>query len=224
MLVAGSNMQEINVLKRKLANSFAMKDLGAAKQIFGMRITRDGKNHKLTLSQNEYIQKVLKRFNMHNAKPVSTPFSSHFKLNKEMCPKTQEDMDYMSKVPYASAVGSLMYAMVCTRLNIAHAVGVVSRYMNNPVKEHWMAVKWIFRYLKGTKNQSLCFGGSKISLQGYVDADMAGDRDNRRSTTGYVFTIGGTAVSWVSKIQSVVALSTTKAEYVAATKASKEMI
>ena len=111
-----------------------MKDLGAAKQILGMRITRDRKNRKLTLSQNEYIQKVLKRFNMHNAKPVSTPFASHFKLSKEMCPKTQEDMDYMSKVPYASAVGSLMYAMVCTRPDIAHAVGVVSRYMKNPGK------------------------------------------------------------------------------------------
>ena len=87
-----------------------------------------------------------------------------------------------------------------------------------------MTVKWILRYLKGTTNKALCFGGSNISLQGYVDADMAGDRDNRRSTTGYVFTVGGTAVSWVSKIQSVVALLTTEAEYVAATKASKEMI
>jgi len=89
----------------------------------------------------------------------------------------------MSKVPYASIVGSLMYAMVCTRPDIAHAVGVVSRYMNNPRKEHWMAVKWILRYLKGTTNQALCFGGSNISLQGYVDADMAGDKDNKRSTT-----------------------------------------
>ena len=132
-----------------------MKDLGAAKQILGMRITRDGENHKLTLSHNEYIQKVLKRFNMQNAKPVSTPFAIHFKLIKEMCPKTHEEMEYMSKVPYASAVGSLMYAMVCTRPDIAHAVGVVGRYMNNPRKEHWMAVKWILRYLRGTTNQAL---------------------------------------------------------------------
>ena len=164
MLVAGSNMQEINVLKRKLANSFAMKDLGAAKQILGMRITRDRKNHKLTLSQSEYIQKVLKRFNMQNAKPVSIPLASHFKLSKEECPKTQEEMAHMSKVPYASTVGSLLYAMVCTRPDISHAVGVVSRYMNNPGKEHWMAVKWILRYLKGTTNQELCFGGSNIAL------------------------------------------------------------
>jgi len=96
--------------------------------------------------------------------------------------------------------------------------------MNNLGKEHWMAVKWILRYLKGTTNQALCFGGSNISLQGYVDEEMAGDRDNRRSTTGYVFTIGGTTVSWVSKGQSVVSLSTKEVEYVATTEASKEII
>jgi len=84
---------------------------------------------------------VLKRFNMHNTKPVSTPFASHFKLSKEMCPKTQENMDYMSKVPYASVVGSLMCAMVCTRPDIAHAVGVVSRYMNDPGGSWWPPTK-----------------------------------------------------------------------------------
>ena len=140
MLVASSNMQEINVLKRKLEKSFAMKDLGAAKQILGMRITRDKKNRKLTLSQSEYIEKVLKRFNMQNAKPVSIPLASHFKLSKEECPKTQEEMAHISKVPYASAVGSLMYAMVYTRPDIAHAVGVVSRYMNNP--HSWNGTKF----------------------------------------------------------------------------------
>jgi hypothetical protein len=88
MLVAGSNMQDINVLKKKLANSFAMKDLGVANKIFGMRITRDRKNHKLTLSQGEYREKVLERFRIKNAKPISTPLASHFKLTKEMCPKT----------------------------------------------------------------------------------------------------------------------------------------
>jgi hypothetical protein len=95
------------------------------------------------LSQGEYIEKVLERFRMQNEKPVSTPLANHFKLTKEMCPKTQEEIEYMSRVPYSSTVGSLMYVMVCTRPDIAHAVGVVSRYMNNPGKEHWEAVKWI---------------------------------------------------------------------------------
>ena len=88
MLVAGPNMQDINVLKRKLDKSFAMKDLGVAKKILGMRITRDKKNHKLTLSQGEYIEKVLQRFRMQNEKPVSAPLAIHSKLSKEMCPDT----------------------------------------------------------------------------------------------------------------------------------------
>ena len=84
-----------------------------------------------------------------------------------------------------------MYVMVCTRPYIAHVVGVVSRYMNNLGKEHWMVVKWILMYLNGTTNQSLCFGGSNITLQGYVDANIEGDRDNKRNTIGYVFTVDG---------------------------------
>ena len=117
-----------------------------------------------------------------------------------------------------------MYAMVCTRPDIAHAVGVVRRYMKNPGKEHWKAVRWILGYLRGTTSHALCFGGSDTVLQGYVDVDMAGDKESRRSTTGYVFTIGGTAVSWISKLQQVVSLSTMEAEYVASTEDSKEMI
>ena len=96
--------------------------------------------------------------------------------------------------------------------------------MNTPSKENWKIVQWILRYLRGITSHALCFGGIYIVLQGYVDADMVGDKDSRRSTTGYVFTVGGTAVSWISKLQQVVALSTTEAEYVAATEASKEMI
>ena len=113
-----------------------MKDLGAAKQILGMRIIRDKANCTLKLSQSEYVNKVLSRFNMNEAKPVSTPLGSHFKLSKEQSPKTEEERDHMSKVPYASIIGSLMYAMVCTRPDIAHAVRVVSRFMSRPGKQH----------------------------------------------------------------------------------------
>jgi hypothetical protein len=117
-----------------------------------------------------------------------------------------------------------MYAMVCTRPDIAHAVGVVSRYISNPGKQHWEAVKWILRYLKGTSDMSLCFTGADLKLQGYVDADLAGDVDSRKSTTGFVYTLGGTAVCWTSRLQKIVALSTTEAEYVAVTEAGKEMV
>jgi len=123
----------------------------------------------------------------------------------------------MYTVHYSSTIGSLMYAMVFTRPNISHVVGFVSRYMNNPGKEHWEVVKWILEYLRGIATHALFFVVSNIVLHGYVDLDMAGDKDSRRSTTGYVFTIGGTTVSCILKLQKVVALSTMEAEYVVAT-------
>ena len=122
MYVVGSNKDYIQGLKEQLACSFAMKDLGVATQILGMKICRGGKNSKFTLSQADYIVKVLQHFSMENAKVGITPLPSHLKLTKEMCPKTQEEEDKMSKVPYASLVGSLMYDMVCTRPYIAHVV------------------------------------------------------------------------------------------------------
>ena len=126
---------------------------------------------------------------MQDEKPLSTPLASHFKLSKEMCPKTQEEINYMSKVPYSSIVRSLMYAMACTRPDIAHIVGVVSRYTNNLGKEHWMVVKWDLKYLRGTTTHKLFFWGSDNILQGYVDSNIEGEKDSRRNTTGYVFTV-----------------------------------
>ena len=158
MLVASLSMDEISSLKERLSGEFAMKDLGAAKQILGMRITKDRKNRKLKLSQDEYVAKLLKRFKMEGAKPVSTPLANHIRLSKEQYPVTPQERERMAKVPYASVVGSLMYAMVCTRPNIALAVEVVSRYMSGPSEEHWKAVKWILRYLRVTINTALCYG------------------------------------------------------------------
>ena len=130
----------------------------------------------------------------------------------------------MSKVPCASVIGSLMYAMVCTRPDITHVVGVVSRNMSRPGKQHWEASKWILRYLKGSTDTCLCFLGASLKLQGYVDVDLASDIDSRKSTTRFVFTLGGTTISWALNLQKIVALSTIETEYVAATKVGNEMI
>lgn len=224
MLIVGKNASRIDMLKKQLSRSFAMKDLGPAKQILGIRITRERKSKKLHLSQKQYIEKVLERFNMDKAKVVSSPIATHFKLSSTQCPSTAKEKEDMRKVPYASAVGSLMYAMVCTRPDIAHAVGVVSRFMSNPGREHWEAVKWILRYLRGTSDLRLSFGSDKPVLVGYTDSDMAGDVDSRKSTSGYLITLSGGAVSWQSRLQKCVALSTTEAEFIAATEACKELI
>ena len=136
MLIAGFSIEKINNLKKQLLKQFAMKDLGVAKQILSMRIIRDKANGTLKLSQLEYVKKILSRFNMNEAKSVSTPLGSHFKLSEEQSPKTEEEMDHMSKMPYASAISSLMYTMVCTRPDIAYVMGVVSRFISRPRKQH----------------------------------------------------------------------------------------
>ncbi|GJR70513.1 gag-pol polyprotein [Tanacetum coccineum] len=192
------NKDRINKLKAQLAREFEMKDLGPANKILGMQIHRD--------------------------RPISTPFPTDVKLSSKMSPSNEKERMEMSRVPYASAVGSLMFAMICTRPDIAHAVGVVSRYMAEPGRGHWEAVKRILRYVKGTSDVALCFRDSDLIVKGYVDSDYAGDLDGSKSTTGYVFTLSGGTVSWVSKLQSVVAMSTTEAEYVAAAQASKEAV
>ena len=137
--------------------------------------------------------------------------------------------EHMSRVPYASVVGSLMYAMACTRPHIAHAVVVLSRFISKPGKEHWTVMKWVFRYLHGTNDYGLCYQGRlgldrMLDIRGFIDADWAGDLDQRRSTSGYVFNLFGGVVSWMSKKESVVALSTIEVEYMVATHASKEVV
>uniref|UniRef100_A0A2N9H2E5 CCHC-type domain-containing protein n=1 Tax=Fagus sylvatica TaxID=28930 RepID=A0A2N9H2E5_FAGSY len=226
MLIVAKSMCEVNRLNSLLHKEFEMKDLSAAKKILGMEIRRDRGARKLWLSQKNYIRKVLEKFSMLNAKPVSTPLANHFRLSGSQCPKNEEEIENMSKVPYVSAVGCLMYAMVCTRPDLAHAVSTVSSYMANPGREHWNAVKWIFRYLKGTAEHEILFSkqlGTNLVV-GYVDADYAGELDDRRSTTGYVFTLSGGPICWKSTLQSIVAMSTTEAEYMAVAEVAKEAL
>ena len=197
-----------------------MKHLGAANYILVMEIKRDLAKRKLWLNQRKYIKTILQRFDMPDSKSLKVPIPIGVRLSVEQCPKTQEEEADMSHVPYESAIGSL-------RLDIAHAVGVLSRFMSKPRKEHWKTVKRVFKYLRGTSDYGLCYQG-RLGLDrmsdicGFVDADWAGGLDQRRSTSGYVFNLFGGALSWMSKKQSVVALSTIEAEYMAATHASKE--
>ena len=131
---------------------------------------------------------------MQDSKPVNVPIPVGVKLSAEQCPKTKEEEEDMSRVPYESTVGSLMYAMVCTRPDITHAVGVLSRFMSNPGKEHWTTVKWVFRYLCGTSDYGLCYqrrlGLERVlEICGFFYADWVGDLDQRRSTSGNVFSL-----------------------------------
>ena len=139
MLIATSNMEEIVRLKEQLGSAFEMKDLGAAKRILGMEISRDRPNQKLFLSQKEFAGKVIRCFGMEKAKIVFTRLTTHFKLSAVLSPKSKHEKKYMENILYSSAVASLMYRMVYTRHDITQVISVVSRYLACLRKRHWVA-------------------------------------------------------------------------------------
>ncbi|XP_042944486.1 secreted RxLR effector protein 161-like [Carya illinoinensis] len=161
---------------------------------------------------------------MHNSKPIDTPIEKGYSLSLKHFPKNDEEKKEMTRVPYASAIGSLMYAMLCTRPDICFAVELVSRYQSNPRPIHWQAVKRIFQYLRRTADLILCYQGGDMRLKGYRDADWASDKDERKSTTGYSFMLSGGVISWCSKKQSCIALSTMESKYVACSAAVQEAV
>ncbi|KAL7153130.1 hypothetical protein ABFS83_04G144600 [Erythranthe nasuta] len=163
---------------------------------------------------------------MQSAKHVSISLAAHFMLSKEQSPKAEPEISEMKNVPYVNAVGYVMYLMDSTRPDIAYFVSYLSRYMSNLGLPHWEALKWLLRYLKGSVKIGLLFSKCRTDseLCGYVDSNFANNRDSRKSSTSYVFTLNGSCVSWKSQLQSIVVLSTTEAEYVATTKAIKEAI
>ena len=137
MLVVDTYLDEINKLKKQqLSSEFEMKDLSVAKRILGMTNSKDKQMGTLWLYQAKYIRKVLQRFNMSYAKTIRIPLANHFKLCKEHYPRTDEEKDFIAKVSYTSAIGSLMYVMVCRRLDITYIVGVVSKFISNSGKQH----------------------------------------------------------------------------------------
>ena len=145
------------------------------------------------------------------------------KLSSAQCPTTAEDRERMKVIPYASAIGSIMYAMLCTRYDVCLAISIVGRYQSDPGVDHWIAAKNILKYLKRTKDMFLVYGGDKeLFVNGYVDASFDTDPDDSKLQTGYVFILNGAAVSWCSSKQSVVAGSTCEAEYIAASEAANE--
>jgi hypothetical protein len=220
LILVCNNKDKLLQVKEELSRKFEMKDLGDLHFFLGMEVERDRAQRLLYINQIGYLKEILKRFRMEDCKAIGVPLDPKTKLKKNV-----NMDDEMVKVPYQQAVGSLIYAMLCTRPDLAYPISVVSQHMANPSLEHWVAVKCIFQYLQGTLQFKLRFGGlSPQDVVGYCDADWADDLEDRRSTTWFVFMMGGGATSWSSKQQPTIALSTTEAEYMASTHATKEAI
>ncbi|GJV08819.1 retrotransposon protein, putative, ty1-copia subclass [Tanacetum coccineum] len=227
ILIMGNNIPRLKEVKDYLGKCFSMKDLGEAAYILGIKIYRDRSKRLIGLSQSAYIDKILKKFNMHNSKKGYLPMEVKHELSNEMCASTPEEVAYMKKVPYASAVGSIMYVVRCTRPDVAFAQNLVSRYQQNPGKLHWVAVKHILKYLRNTRDMFLVYGGkpdTELNVTGFCDASWQCDKDDTKSQTGYVFVVNGGAVDWKSKKQTTIAMSATQAEYMAASEAAMEAV
>jgi hypothetical protein len=212
ILVFCTNTQEKCHLKNELMQQFEMKDLGEVKSFLGMRVCRKG--NTIYVSQKGFIEQVLKRFGMHDCKPVCTPLEPKINLCKS------ETCD--TNVPYQALIGCLMYLSTNTRPDIAFAASYLSQFNVCHSLQHWLAAKRVLRYLKGTSDLCLEFKRTGDNLIGYADADWGNDKTDRKSYTGFVFKLAGCAISWESKKQCTVALSSTEAEYMALSSAAKE--
>jgi hypothetical protein len=223
LLIIGKETREINIVKADLGKEFQMDDRGEVEYILGIQVVRDRNARTLKLVQTQYAKDVVKKFNMQNSKSRKhVPILPKTKFSSDDCPTEPSEIEYMKKVPYRSAIGSLMYLATCTRPDISYAVSMCASYMHNPGRAHWEAVKQILAYVKDTQSRGIIYGRSESSdemkntVYVYVDADHAGDLDNRKSRTGYVTMMNGGAVSWKTRLQDRVSISSTEAEYYAA--------
>eukprot|EP00794_Sanderia_malayensis_P003564 gene3564-biopygen3051 len=220
LLLACNSVQMLEKEKKELQKRFCMKDLGEVHYLLGIQIERDRARKKMLLHQAKYLSDMLLKYGMQDCKPVSTPQVTGSTL-------VVHDGDAIDRQKYQAIIGSLTYAVTTTRPDIAQALGSVNQFCSNPSGEHWQSVKRILRYIKGTINLGIEFDGSReneVQLIGFVDADWGGNLNGRKSQSGYLFSICGGIVSWASKKQATVALSSTEAEYVAACLATQEAV
>jgi hypothetical protein len=188
ILLIGNDIPTLQKIKTWLGKCFSMIDLGESSYILGIMIYKDRSQRLLGLSQGTYIDKVLRRFDMHDSKKGFIPMSSGINLSKTQSPSTNEERDRMCDIPYASEIGSIMYVMLCTRPDVLYALSSTRRYQSNPGKDHCIVVKNILMYLGRTKDTFLIYGGQEeLSIIGYTDASFQTDHDHFKSQSGYLF-------------------------------------
>ena len=226
LLITCRCRDQVNRIKKLLSDNYRMTDLGPARQFLSIQIDRLFSGD-IRLSQERFVQTILQRFQMGDCNGVATPMESGIVLQRSQNPDIEDQGD---RQLYQSLVGSLMYLMTATRPDLAYTVSTLSKFNSGPTDKHLFAAKRVLRYLKQTGKLGLTYstGNSRSyeipQLIGYSDSDHAGDRDDRRSTSGYVFTLQGTAVLWKSNKQTMVTLSSTESEYVGSSEATREGI
>jgi hypothetical protein len=231
LLLAASTTEFMRTIKTKLLGAFKMRDLGPASFILGLEIIRNRANCTIALSQSQYISKVLERCGMTDCSTEKTPM----RVTPRVSANDPEDNTILFQciigtqlVSYATIVGSLMYAMLGTRPDLAYVVGILGRYSSAPKSCHWEIAKRALRYLKGTREMQLTYHETAVDIgmdfHGWTDADWCGDSDTSKSTSGFVFISNGGAIGWSSKRQTMVALSSTESEYIGLSNAGQHLM
>lgn len=230
MLIASNFTNKIDEVKAELKREFELTDLGEVNIFLGIKIKRDRKNKTLTLTQEDYTNKILSKFGFLDAHPQRTPMITNQQNNHQRKEREENDDAETLKntaneiiIPYREAVGSLLYLENTVRSDIQYAVNVLSRHQTKPTEEEWKMVKRKFRYLAGTKRRGLKYKANTKDLDAFSDASFA-DCKNSLTTCGYLIRLFGDTVAWKTRKQSYVSLSTCQAEYIAMSEACKEVI
>ena len=217
LIIFGKDMGSINALKAQLNEEYDMKNLGELKYFLSIQVHRDRERKIIHISQSGYNRTILERYGMQNSKPASTPLTSSARLTKAMATDTLADQK-----EYQSIVGSLMYAMLATRPDLAQSIQQISQFSQMPMKTHEKAAKQGLRYLNGTIDEGITYNGNLgMRLTAWSDANWGGE-EGRESVSGFVFTMAGGTVTWSSKKQQSVALSSAESEYMVLLHALKE--
>jgi len=222
-VIAESAESANHLIQKQLTDRFEISDLGPINWLLGVNINRDTLSHTISLNQKAYIEQIIARFGLQDARPAITPMEPGVDLSLDSPAVSSTSLTPSENTKYREMIGCLMYATTMTRPDIAFAVSTLSQYLESPRTTHLIAVSRVFRYLSGTKDLKLTLGGSQSIITGYTDADWASQM-HRHSISGFTYFVGTGAVNWSCKKQPIITLSSTEAEYVALTHASKDAI
>ena len=222
---ASSTEEEKERRKGEMGKEWEIKDVGETEYFLGMRVQQDLELGTIRFSQRPYWEHIINQFNLGHVHPRNIPLPVGIVLDNNMSPKTDSEKNQMADKPYRPILGSVMWGQLATRPDLSFSVSLLSRFQANPGIEHWNALLHVIGYIKNTIDYGLTYSrDADLSPVAFVDADYGGCRDTRRSTSGYVFTMAGGAVSWSSKRQAMVALSTVEAEYVSMSRCAQQMV
>lgn len=223
MNMIANHQKVMDLFKTNISKYYEITDLGETHYLLGFEIQRNLSMRTISINQSAYIDTIADRFNLSSARPIYLPMEPGTEFSKYQCPSTPKEFDRMRNIPYRQALGAAWYCATVSRPDVSFALSVLAQFSDNPAEAHWRALQRVIVYLKTTRDLWLTLGGNPDGFHGYTDSDWA-TQPGRHSHSGFSFLVGSGAISWSSKKQTLIALSSTEAEYIGETHAAREAI